>query len=93
MTESRQRLLLEERRQLTLTGVKAVDSFDEQLILLDSELGGLEISGEGLQIGALDLEQGRAEIGGRIDALSFVKSREERSVRHKSKNALARLLK
>ena len=52
MAESRQRLLLEERRQLALTGVKAVDSFDEQLIALDSELGGIEISGEGLQIGS-----------------------------------------
>ncbi|MBQ1343368.1 MAG: sporulation protein YabP [Firmicutes bacterium] len=93
MAESRQRLLLEERRLLSLTGVKAVESFDEQLIQLDSELGGVEISGEGLQIGALDLEQGRVEVSGRIDGLSFVKSREERSVRHKSKNALARLLK
>ena len=93
MAESRQRLLLEERRLLSLTGVKAVESFDEQLIQLDSELGRVEISGEGLQIGALDLEQGRVEVSGRIDGLSFVKSREERSVRHKSKNALARLLK
>ncbi|MBR2783134.1 MAG: sporulation protein YabP [Firmicutes bacterium] len=93
MAESRQRLLLEERRLLSLTGVKAVESFDEQLIQLDSELGGVEISGEGLQIGALDLEQGRVEVSGRIDGMSFVKSREERSVRHKSKNALARLLK
>lgn len=93
MTDSRQRLLLEGRSELALTGVKAVDSFDEQLIQLDSELGGVAISGEGLQIGALDLDQGRVEVSGRIDAVAFVKSREERSVRHKSKNALARLLK
>ena len=93
MAECRQKLLLEDRSQLAMTGVKTVDSFDEQLIELDSELGGVAISGEGLQIGALDLEQGRVEVGGRIDAVAFVKSREERSVRHKSKNALARLLK
>ena len=93
MAEGRQRLLLEDRRELALTGIKAVDSFDEQLIQLGSELGGIEISGEGLQIGALDLDQGRVEVSGRIDGLAFVKSREERSVRHKSKNALARLLK
>ena len=93
MAECRQKLLLEDRSQLAMTGVKTVDSFDEQLIELDSELGGVAISGEGLQIGALDLEQGRVEISGRIDGVAFVKSREERSVRHKSKNALARLLK
>ena len=93
MAESRQRLLLEERSQLALTGVKAVDSFDEQLIALDSELGGVEISGEGLQIGSLDLDQGRVEVSGRIDSVAFVKSREERSVRHKRKKALSRLLK
>ena len=34
MAESRQRLLLEDRSQLALTGVKAVDSFDEQQIAL-----------------------------------------------------------
>ena len=93
MAESRQRMMLEDRRQLVLTGVKAVDSFDEELIQLNSELGGVEISGEGLQIGSLDLDQGRVEITGRIDGVAFVKSREERSVRHKSKNVLARLLK
>ena len=93
MAESRQRMMLEDRRQLALTGVKAVDSFDEELIQLNSELGGVEISGEGLQIGSLDLDQGRVEITGRIDGVAFVKSREERSVRHKSKNVLARLLK
>ena len=93
MAESRQRLMLEDRRQLALSGITAVDSFDEQLIQLNSELGGIEICGEGLTIGALDLEQGRVEVSGRIDGVAFVKSREERSVRHKSKNALARLLK
>lgn len=93
MGEVKQRLLLEDRKDLALTGVKAVDSFDEQLIQLNSELGGIDIVGEGLQISALDLDQGRVTINGRVDGIAFVKSREERSVRHKSKNVLSRLLK
>lgn len=93
MNESRSRLVLEERKRLEVNGVRNVDSFDEDCIQLDSVQGGLEISGSGLKIAALDLDAGRVEISGQIESLIYGKSREERSARHRSKNVLTRLLK
>lgn len=93
MVDMRQRLALDERKELLVSGVKNVDSFDENRIELNSTLGGIDICGAGLKIAALNLNEGRVTISGQIDSIAYVKSREEKSVRHKSKNVMARLLK
>ena len=46
MAEGKQRLLLDDRKELLISGVRNVDSFDEQRIELDSSLGGIGIDGE-----------------------------------------------
>ncbi len=91
--DSKHRLVLEDRKLLTLSGIRNVDSFGEQSIALSSELGAIDITGEGLKITELDLTHGNISIQGQIDSLAYGRSREERTVRHKSKSALARLLK
>ena len=93
MVDMRQRLALDERKELMVSGVKNVDSFDENRIELNSTLGGIDICGSGLKIAALNLDEGKVSITGQIDSISYVKSREERSVRHKSKSVMSRLLK
>lgn len=93
MAESRQRLILEERRELLIGGVLDVESFDETRIELNSSLGGIDISGAGLKIAALNLDEGKITISGQIDSIAYVQSRTERSIKHKSKKALGRLLK
>lgn len=93
MAEGKQRLLMDDRKELLISGVRNVDSFDEQRIELDSILGGIDISGEGLKIAALNLDEGKVTISGQINGVAYVKSREERSVRHKRQNLIARLLK
>ena len=91
--DSKHRLVLEDRKLLTLSGIRNVDSFSEQSIALSSELGAIDITGEDLKITELDLTHGNISIQGQIDSLTYGRSREERTVRHKSKSALARLLK
>ena len=93
MAEGKQRLLLDDRKELLISGVRNVDSFDEQRIELDSSLGGIGIDGEGLKIGALNLEEGKVTISGQINGIIYMKSREERSMRQKRHNLLARLMK
>jgi len=92
MAESKHTMILEDRQQLNITGISNVDSFNENLIELSGVMGGIDISGEGLRIAALDLDKGRIAINGTVEAIVYGRSREERSVRHKSKKALSRIL-
>jgi sporulation protein YabP len=93
MAEGRHKLMLDERRELLVSGVQDVESFDDARIELNSTLGGIDIGGSGLKIAALNLDEGKITISGQIDSIAYVQSRGERSIKHKSKNALGRLLK
>lgn len=92
MTEIKQRLLLDDRKELMLSGISNVDSFDEQAIELNSNMGGIQIGGDGLKIASLNLDEGKVTISGTITSIVYAKTREEKTMRHKSKNALSRLL-
>lgn len=65
------RLLLEDRKGLSVSGVEEVERFDEESILLTTCMGGLEIRGEGLHIAQLSLEGGDLRVEGRVDALIY----------------------
>jgi len=45
-----QNVILENRKKLTLTGIKDVLSFDDEIIVLESELGLLNIKGRDLKV-------------------------------------------
>lgn len=55
----------------TITGVSDVLSFDEGEIILETELGTLTIKGQELHMNRLTLEQGEADIDGKIDSLVY----------------------
>ena len=60
-----------DRKKLSLTGVEDVDCFNEQIVVLKTPLGTLSVSGAGLNISQLSLEDGRVEIDGEVDALEY----------------------
>ena len=62
---------LVDRKRLSLTGVEDVDCFNEQLVVLRTPLGTLTITGAGLNISQLNLEDGRVEVDGEIDAMEY----------------------
>ena len=43
-------IIVEDRKKMTLTGVKDVLSFDEETVVLDTSLGRLTVKGSGLHI-------------------------------------------
>jgi len=92
MADGKQTMILEDRQQLNITGITNVDSFDENRIELSGVMGSIDIGGESLRIAALDLDKGRIAISGTVEAIVYGQNREERSVRHKSKKALSRIL-
>lgn len=71
-------IILEEREQLSISGVEEVESFDENTILLTTAQGALEIQGEGLHIEKLSLDGGDLRVEGRVDALLYASEGRER---------------
>nr|WP_243646870.1 sporulation protein YabP [Melghiribacillus thermohalophilus] len=60
------------RRLLDLTGVKEVDSFDNEEFLLQTTMGYLVIRGENLHMKNLDVEEGLVSIKGRIYEVAYL---------------------
>ena len=59
-------IILENRKKMTLTGVKEVISFDDEKILLNTKLGTLTIKGPSLKMNKLDVQNGDVIINGEI---------------------------
>ena len=54
-----------------LTGILDVISFDENTIVLDTDMGLLTIKGKDLHVNRLSLEKGEIDIEGRTDSLVY----------------------
>ena len=70
-----QKLSLEDRSKLTLTGVSQVVRFEEELVVLETQLGTLHVHGRELKLQDLSLEGSRAAVEGQISALIFEEPR------------------
>ena len=66
-----QNIVLENREHLILTGIIDVFSFDDQIIIIETELGLLTITGEDLKISKLNLETSDFVVDGKIDTISY----------------------
>ncbi len=66
-----QNITLENREHLSLTGILDVYSFDDQIIIVDTELGLLTIKGEDLKINKLNLETSDFVVDGKIDSINY----------------------
>ena len=64
-------LVLEDRRLLTLSGVSDVDSFDEETVVVFTDMGELTIRGSDLHINRLSVEIGELTVEGKISALIY----------------------
>ena len=68
-------LSLKERRELTMTGVTEVVSFEEHAVVLRTALGTLIVQGRDLQLKTLSLEGGQVAVEGSISALIYEEPR------------------
>ncbi len=68
-------LILEDRKGMTLSGVCDVSGFDEQSVILQTELGELSVKGEGLHIDHFSHETGELKMDGQIDSLVYMENR------------------
>lgn len=69
------KLTLNERKQLTVTGVTEVVCFDENTVVLHTVLGTLEIHGQDLKLKTLSIDGGQVAVAGQITALLYEEPR------------------
>lgn len=69
------KLVLNERKALTMTGVTEVVSFDDGAVVLHTQLGTLVIHGKELKLKTLSLDGGQVAVDGHITALIYEEPR------------------
>ena len=60
-----------ERKNIIVSGVKKIESFDNEEFLMDTTLGFLTIKGDGLESIKLDTYQGNVSIKGKVDSFTY----------------------
>lgn len=74
-----QNIILENREKLSVSGVNDVLSFDDQVVLVDTELGLLTVKGENIRINKLSLDTSEVIIEGEISCLNYSQKNQEKS--------------
>ena len=79
-----------ERKNLIVTGVKKIESFDNEEFLMDTIMGFLIIKGDGLELIKLDTLQGNVTIKGLIKSFMYI---EDMKTKDKENSIFNRLFK
>ena len=66
-----QNIILENRKSLTVSGVKDVDSFDDRSVAMETNLGMLTVKGVNLHINQFNSDTGELSLEGTVDSLVY----------------------
>ena len=66
-----QNLILENREKLNVSGVNDVLSFDDQVVIIDTELGLLTVKGENLKMNKLNIDTSEVIVEGSINNMTY----------------------
>lgn len=66
-----QNVILENRQKLSISGVLDVLSFDDQVVIVDTELGMLTVKGENIRINKLSLDTSDVVVEGDISNINY----------------------
>ena len=69
-----QNVVLENRERLNVTGIVDIFSFDDQIIIIETQLGLLTIKGENLKINKLSIDTSDFVVDGQISSLAYSNS-------------------
>ena len=79
-----------ERKNILVTGVKKIESFDDEEFLMETVMGFLVLKGEGLELLKLDTLQGNVSIKGLLKSFSHL---DENMKKDKENSIISRLFK
>lgn len=77
--DKKSNLVLENRKKLSITGVNEVVSFNDEIIILNTNLGILTIKGSGLKMNKLDVQNGDMKITGLINSFIYTGNENKKS--------------
>lgn len=80
---------LTERKNIVITGVKKIDSFNDKEFLVDTTMGYMSIKGNDLEIIKLDTYQGNVSIKGIVNSITY----KEDNKKEKEESMLSKLFK
>ena len=63
--------MMQNRSSLSITGIRDVVSFDENQVVLDTDMGLLTMKGKDLHVSRLTLEKGEVDVDGTVDSLVY----------------------
>ena len=66
-------ITLKDRKELSVTGVKDVNVFTDESVVLTLESSSLVIKGESLHVNKLNLESGEVNVDGKVNSLQYIK--------------------
>lgn len=66
-----QNIIMENREKISVTGVIDIHSFDDELVLAQTDLGILTIKGDDLKMNKLNLENNELIVEGKIMAVAY----------------------
>lgn len=69
--DRRHNITVDNREKINITGVNNVVSFDDETVILETDLGLLTIRGQDLHINKLNLEDGQVAIDGELINLNY----------------------
>lgn len=84
-----QNLVLENRGKLSISGVLDVLSFDDQIVIIETELGLLTVKGEDLRINKLSIDTSEVVVEGDICNMAY----SEKEMDKKSSSFLGKIFK
>ena len=67
-------ITINERKNIVISGVKKIDSFDDEEFLLETSMGYLIIKGTSLEIIKLDTYQGNVSIKGKVNSINYLEN-------------------
>lgn len=73
-------LTMENRQRAALTGISEVVAFDENQVVLRTDSGEIALTGEGLHVTRLMLEEGQLSVEGKIDGVLYTQRKGRRGL-------------
>ena len=85
-----QNIVLENRKKLSVSGVNDVLSFDDQVVIVETELGLLTVKGENIRVNKLSIDTSEVILEGEISYLAYSNKETEKS---KNSSLLSKIFK
>lgn len=77
--ELKHQVVLTNRKEMVIEGVKTIQSFDSSEFLIETIMGYMLIKGKGLMLGKMDNDKEELSIKGEVSAMEYISGNKEKA--------------